>query len=439
LNIEYYLQPDYWYGTAESIRIWFMREIFIGQSLINLAAVAAGFFLAWVIARPLKPSLTEIIASHNLKHTTSGRFLTALEQILTFAFATILLWLFMAVFRHLGLKIYLLNLFESLLVAWVLIRLLTSVVRKAYWARFIAFTAWTVAALHILSLLKPTLVLLDNFAISVGDARLSLLLFMKAFFILFVMVRLALMVSVILKERISALDGLTPSMQVLLSKTITITLLVIAALIAISSLGIDIYTFAFIGGAVGVGIGFGLQKVVSNLVSGFVLLLDRSIKPGDVIAIDDTYGQIREMGARYLSIVTRDGAEYLIPNEDLITRQVINWSFSSTHLRIKIGVGVAYDSDVHQVAGLMIAAAQSIDRVLGEPPPVCQLKNFGENAIEMDLRFWISDPENGIANVSSAVRMAIWDAFKANGVIIPFPHRVVKILDQPPGNKLERR
>jgi small-conductance mechanosensitive channel len=145
------------------------------------------------------------------------------------------------------------------------------------------------------------------------------------------------------------------------------------------------------------------------------------------------------MGARYLSIVTRDGAEYLIPNEDLITRQVINWSFSSTHLRIKIGVGVAYDSDVHQVAGLMIAAAQSIDRVLGEPPPVCQLKNFGENAIEMDLRFWISDPENGIANVSSAVRMAIWDAFKANGVIIPFPHRVVKILDQPPGNKLERR
>jgi small-conductance mechanosensitive channel len=407
-----------------------MREIFIGQSLINLAAVALGFLLAGVIARPLKPKLSKIIVSRNLKQTTSGRFLNALEQTLAFVIATVLLWLAMAVFRQLGLKIYLLNLFESLLVAWVLIRLITTIVREPYWARVFAVAAWTVAALHIVSLLKPALTMLDSLAINIGDSRLSFLLLIKAGIILFIMVRLALMVSTIIKERISTFEGLTPSMQVLLTKAITITLTVMAILIAMTGLGIDLYTFAFIGGAVGVGVGFGLQKVISNLVSGFVLLLDRSIKPGDVIAIDGTYGQIKEMGARYLSIVTRDGAEYLIPNEDLITRQVINWSFSSTHLRLKIGVGVSYDSDVHQVIGLMTAAARNHDRVLDDPPPVCQLKNFGDNAIELELRLWIKDPENGIANVSSAVRVAIWDVFKANGIDMPLPQRVVKILDQ---------
>ena len=180
------------------------------------------------------------------------------------------------------------------------------------------------------------------------------------------------------------------------------------------------------------GIGLLMGGFFTRDISGIIILMDRSIKPGDVIAIDGTYGQIREMGARYLSIVTRDGAEYLIPNEDLITRQVINWSFSSTHLRIKIGVGVSYDADVHKVMELMIKAARVNERVLGDPQPVCQLKNFGDNSIKMELRFWISDPENGIANISSAIRMAIWDAFKANGITIPYPQRVVHMTDQSP-------
>ena len=430
MNTEQLMQPEYWYALAESTQLWFAQEIFIGQSLINLAAVLVGFVLGWLIARPLKPRLSLITASRKLEHTTTGRFLLALEQTLGFVFTTVLLWLFIAVFQHLGLKIYLLNLFESLLIAWVLIRLITSIVREDHWAKLIAFTAWTVAALHILSLLRPTLVLLDNLDITLGNTRLSALLFIKAAIILFIMVRLALLVSAVLRERISSLEGLTPSMQVLLSKTLTITLTVMAALIAISSLGIDLYAFAFIGGAIGVGIGFGLQKVVSNLVSGFVLLLDRSIKPGDVIAIDNTYGQIREMGARYVSIVTRDGTEYLIPNEDLITNRVVNTSFSTTHLRIKIGIGVSYDSDIHKVIELIIAAAKDNNRVLNDPQPACRLINFGDNAIELELRFWIRDPENGIANVSSALRIAILDAFKANGIEIPFPQRVVHIEDQ---------
>jgi small-conductance mechanosensitive channel len=430
LNIEHLLQRDYWHAMSESIWNWFVREIFVGHSLINLAAVAACILLAALIARSLKPKLSVIVEKRISKHTTLSRFLSALEQILTHATAIVLLWLVLVVFGQLGLKTYLLNLVESLLTAWVSIRLITSILHQAYLGKFIAFTAWSVAALHILSLLNPTLVLLDNLAIHVGDARLSVLLLIKTIIILSVLVWLALGISGIFEKHISTIDRLTPSMQIFLSKVITFTLTIMAVLITVNSLGIDLYAFAFIGGAVGLGIGFGLQKVVSNLFSGLILLLDRSIKPGDVIVIDDTYGRIRSMGARYVSIVTRDSAEYLIPNEDLITHQVVNWSFSSTFIRLKIGIGVSYDSDVHQVMGLMVTAAKNTDRVLDDPQPICQLKDFGDHAIELELRFWIRDPENGIANVSSAVRMIIWDAFKANGIKIPFPQRVVHMAVQ---------
>jgi len=438
MNIEHLLQRDFWQSIAESVWTWFDREIFVGQTLINLVAVAASIFVGWLIARSLKPKVAMIIEKRILKNTASGRFLSALEQILTYVIAVILMWLALVVFQQAGIRIHLLDLFESLLIAWVLIRLITSIVREPHWARLIAVLAWTIAALHILSLLNPTIALLDKVAITVGDTRLSVLVVIKTIISLSVLMRLAFSVSSLREKRISTRERLTPSMRVLLSKSITITLVIMAVLITISSLGINLSAFAFIGGAVGLGIGFGLQKVVSNLFSGLILLLDRSIKPGDVIAIDDTYGQIKSMGARYVSIVTRDRTEYLIPNEDLITHQVVNWSFSTTLLRLKIVIGVSYGSDVHQVMGLMIAAAKKIDRVLTNPQPVCQLKNFGDNSIEMELRVWICDPENGINNVSSEVRVAIWDAFKANGIEIPFPQRVMHMSAKPAEEKIEK-
>ena len=419
------LQRDFWINLAESTWSWIVREILVWHTLINLIAVVACMLLAGLIAHWLKPKLLRYLENRTLEQTALGRFLDALAQILTHMIAVVLLWVALVVFQRFGFKIYLLDIIESLLIAWVFIRLSTSIVQDRHWARFIAFIAWTVAALHILSLLDPTLVLLDRLAITIGDTKLSALLFIKTVIILTVLIKLALSVATLLEKRISTDERFTPSMQVLLSKVITITLIVMAVMITISSLGIDLSALAFIGGAIGLGIGFGLQKVVSNLFSGLILLLDRSIKPGDVIAIDDTYGQIRSMGARYVSIVTRDSTEYLIPNEDLITHQVVNWSFSTTFIRLKIGVGVSYGSNIHTVMTLMVAAASKIDRVLEDPPPVCQLKDFGDHSIDLELRFWIKDPENGISNVSSAVRLAIWDAFKADGIEIPFPQRVV--------------
>ena len=425
MDIANIMQRDYWIALGESIRVWIMREILVWHTLVNLVAVVACLLMAGLIAQWLKPKVLRYIENRDLKQTALGRFLDALAQILTHITAVVLLWIALAVFQAYGLRIYLLDIIESLLIAWVFIRLFSSIVQDKSWARFIAFIAWTVAALHILSLLDPTLVLLDRLAVTIGDTKLSALLLIKTVIILTVLIKLALSFATVLEKRISTSERFTPSMQVLLSKVITITLIVMAVMITISSLGIDLSAFAFIGGAIGLGIGFGLQKVVSNLFSGLILLLDRSIKPGDVIAIDDTYGQIRSMGARYVSIVTRDSTEYLIPNEDLITHQVVNWSFSTTFIRLKISVGVSYGSNIRRVMTLMVAAASKIDRVLEDPKPVCQLKDFGDHTIDLELRFWIRDPENGISNVSSAVRLAIWDAFKADGIEIPFPQRVV--------------
>jgi small-conductance mechanosensitive channel len=431
LDFEKLVQPEYWKALSLSVYQWFLREVLSIDALLELIVVLACIPLAGLIARPFKPKIARLIEAHKWADLPVGRFLGALRQVLTFAVTIVLLWLALIVFRQFELSSRILNTAVSLLSAWVLIRLVTSVVREATWARYIAVFAWTLAALHILSLLQPALALLDSLAVTLGGVRISLLLIIKAVILLTILLRISLSASGLLEKRIKTLEGLTPSIQVLLSKALKITLLVTAVLVTVSSLGINLSAFAFFGGAIGVGVGFGLQKVVSNLVSGVILLLDRSIKPGDVIEIGQTYGRIQSLGARYVSVATRDKTEYLIPNEDLITTQVINWSFSNTLVRLKILVGVSYDSDIHEVMRRMVEAALGIPRVLKDPRPVCQLKNFGDSAIDMELRIWISDPENGVSNVSSAVRVAIWDSFKAHGIEIPFPQRDLHIKSQP--------
>jgi small-conductance mechanosensitive channel len=198
---------------------------------------------------------------------------------------------------------------------------------------------------------------------------------------------------------------------------------VIAVVAAMSGLGIDLTAFTVFSGAVGVGVGFGLQKVVSNFISGIIILLDRSIKPGDTISLGDTFGWIRELRARFVSVVTRDGREYLIPNEDFITREVINWSFSNDLVRLDVPFGVSYESDPHQVSALAIEAAASVPRVETAHKPVCWMTAFGDSSLDFVLRFWIRDPQNGLTNIRGQVLLALWDTFQANGVQIPFPHR----------------
>jgi small-conductance mechanosensitive channel len=168
--------------------------------------------------------------------------------------------------------------------------------------------------------------------------------------------------------------------------------------------------------------------VVSNLVSGVIILLDKSIKPGDVISLGETFGWIKTLGARYASVVTRDGREFLIPNEDLITNQVVNWSFTNDYVRLDIAFGTAYNDDPHLVRRIAIEAARSVPRVSNARPAVCHITGFGDSSVDYILRFWITDPASGLTNVRGLVYLALWDAFKAAGISIPFPQRELRML-----------
>jgi small-conductance mechanosensitive channel len=233
----------------------------------------------------------------------------------------------------------------------------------------------------------------------------------------------------LLDHRIRKARSLTPSIQVLMGKLMKSTLVVVAFVIALKSIGIDLTAFAVFTGAIGVGIGFGLQKLVSNLISGIILLLDKSIKPGDVIEVGESFGWVSSLGARYASVTTRDGKEWLIPNEDLITQRVVNWSFSHDRLRLPITLGISYHSDVRKAMALAVEGAKAAGRVLKDPEPVCRLMGFGDSSVDLELRIWINDPSAGVINVRSEVLLEVWDRFHANNISIPFPQRDLHIKD----------
>lgn len=318
---------------------------------------------------------------------------------------------------------YLLAVVAKLTAAWVLITLLAGLIRNKFLYRVVAISAWTIAALSILGLLEPVSSALDSLAIVLGGLRVTPLLVMKTSVLLLISIWAAVAVSDFLDRRMQRAADLTPSIQVLIAKLIRFFLIALAIMVAVSSVGIDISALALFSGAVGVGIGFGLQKIVSNLVSGVILLADKSIKPGDVISVGDSFGWVVTMGARYTSVNTRDGREILIPNEDLVTRQVVNWSYSNEQVRLEVSFGVSYGSDPHVVRRLAMEAAGNIPRILKDPEPICHLVAFGDSSLDFSLRFWISDPTEGLSNVRGAVMLALWDAFKQEGIEIPFPQR----------------
>ncbi|MBN9049199.1 MAG: mechanosensitive ion channel [Rhizobiales bacterium] len=318
-------------------------------------------------------------------------------------------------------RTYLLRVGIGLTTAWVMINILASVIHNQFVNRVVAVSAWTIAALSILQLLEPVTNSLDSMAIVVGGLRITPLLVVKTTALLAVALWASNAVSNFLDRRLQHFSDLTPSIQVLIGKLIRISLMTLTVIIVLSSMGIDLSVLALFSGAVGVGLGFGLQKIVSNLVSGIILLADKSVKPGDIISVGDHFGRVSNMGARYTSVDTRDGREYLIPNEDFITQRVANWTYSSDLVRLSVTFNSTYDSDPHEAQNAAVEAALSIERVIAKPSPVCMLTAFGSTAIEYELWFWIRDPAAGITNVKSDVLLALWDQLAGKGVKIPKP------------------
>ncbi len=326
---------------------------------------------------------------------------------------------------------YLISVATSLASAWLIIHLIASLIRNRFIVRVVAVTAWTVAALSILGVLESTLAALDSVAIVIGGLRLSPLVVIKLSIFTLLTVWAAIGISNFLERRIGRAPDLTPSIRVLIGKLVRLTLITGAVLIVLGAAGIDLSALAIFSGAVGVGIGFGLQKIVSNFVSGVILLADKSIKPGDVVSVADSYGWVSGMNTRYISVVTRDGREVLIPNEDLVTQRVTNWSYTRDEIRLDVTFSINQDErgDPHRVSRLAVAAAAGVARVLAKPAPVCHFVSYDAKALNFLLRFWINDPIQGTTNVRSAVLLAVWDALKREGIAVPSQVQDTRLLE----------
>jgi small-conductance mechanosensitive channel len=315
----------------------------------------------------------------------------------------------------------------TILMALTLVRLFTDEMKNRFWAKILAIAIWVYAILlasfslfHFIDFWQSFLQGVD---FQLGHVRFSLLQVQRASFLLLALYWLSKNLRILFHFLVTVKSGLTPAFQILLYRLGSIFLFSACVVIVLTYLGLDLTVFALFSGALGLGLGFGLQKVFANLVSGFILLADKSIKPGDVIQLKDTYGWINFLGSRYVSVITRDATEHLIPNENLITGEVINWSYSQNLVRLKVPVGVAYGSDLEKARELMLAAAADTPRVLKDPQPACLLTGFGDNAVNLELRVWINDPQHGIGSVKSDLFWGIWRRFRDHGLEIPFPQR----------------
>jgi small-conductance mechanosensitive channel len=323
---------------------------------------------------------------------------------------------------------YMLMVSAKLALAWLIIRLTTSVIRNAFIVRLVSFSAWLVAALSIIGQIEPAMEILDSDAVSVvlGGLRLTPLVLIKLGALLIVALWVTNIASNFAESRINRSSDLTPSIQVLLIKMIRMGLMVLAIAIALGAVGINLSALAVFTGAAGVGIGLGLQKIVANFISGLILLVDKSVKPGDLVTIGDSSGRISAMKTRYISVAAGDGREFLIPNEDLVTQKVVNWTYTDNNTLVKVLFGTNYEADPRLVCKLAIEIAAAAPRAIKNKPPNCILTEFAEAGMKFSLTFWISNPD-GMDNVKSDVMLALWDAFKREGIKVPYPVREIRV------------
>ncbi len=321
---------------------------------------------------------------------------------------------------------YLLGVAAKLALAWLIIRLVTSVIRNSFVVRLVSLSAWLVAALSILGQLGPTIDMLDSVSIVLGGLRLTPLLLIKLGVLLVVALWLSNVASNFAESRITKSSDLTPSIQVLLVKMVRLALIIFAVAVAMSAVGINLSALAIFSGAAGVGIGFGLQKIVANFISGIILLADKSVKPGDLVTIGDSSGRISAMKTRYISVAAGDGREFLIPNEDLVTQKVTNWTYTDKNTLVRVNFATHYDADPRLVCKLAIDIATAAPRAIKLKPPNCLLTEFAESGMKFSLTFWIADPD-GMDSVKSEVMLALWDVFKREDIRLPYPVREIRI------------
>lgn len=337
-------------------------------------------------------------------------------------------------------SLHLLNIAIPLLVSMAIIQLSVYMLRYVFapsgWLqtseRFIATVVWIGLALHITGYLTELFKLFDQLGFSVGNQRVSLLLVMQGTIAVVVTMLAALWLGRLLESPIMAAEKLDMNLRVVLSKLVRSVLVFIGIMIGMTMAGIDITLLSVFGGALGVGLGFGLQKIASNYVSGFIILLDRSIHLGDVLTVEERYGKVTGLTARYLVLRGLDGTESIIPNDSLISSTVINHSLTDKLQLVSLPIQISYESDLEQAMAILVEIAKQHPRVIKEPPPKALIKGFGDSGIDLKISLWIIDPEEGQLSLSSELYLAIWKKFQETGIEIPYPRRDIRILGSMP-------
>ena len=421
---------------ALSMDVW---EAFIGQGttviVLKVLLLAAAALVAFFVHRYSQQALSKrfqkkgLSVPHNLLLNSGERLALPLSGLFAVLLGRI-------AFRVAGFETPLLDILIQLLIALAFVRMIVYSLRVGIapgpalkaWEKLISTSIWAFVALHLVGWLPAVESFMDQLAFTAGDSRFSLLMLVKFVVLCGFYLLLALWLSGFIETRLKKSQHINISMQVGIAKITRVVLLFIAFMLALTEAGLNLSSLAVFGGALGVGLGFGLQKIVSNFISGFILLGDRSIRPGDVISVGNTYGWVKQLKARYIVVRNRDGVETLIPNENLVTSDVINWSYSDRRIRVRVPVQISYNDDPEEAMAIMEKAATVSNRVLKMPEPVVRLMEFADSGIALELRIWLTDPEEGIGSIRSDINLAIWRGFKEAGITIPYPQRDVHLL-----------
>lgn len=413
-----------------------LEALLTPASLLQLAAVAIAILLAWWFSRQLRNTDKARLAL--VQTGLQARFTEAVLIASPHVAALVLISAFGGVLHALKAQSGIVDLAITLAGLMLLIRVAVYLVRLSIgnrtkgWGNLITFVIWAVLALHVLGWFDPVVQALDSVGVKTGKGKITLWSVLKLLFTVGAFILVAVWLARWFERRLMAMQGLALSMRIGIAKFSQAFLIALSILLGLNAAGLDLTTLNVLTGAIGVGLGFGLQAIVANFISGFVLLMDRSIKPGDVISFTgmpgtstEGFGWVQELRGRYVVVRDRDGVETLVPNQTLITNSVINWSYTDPRVRLKLPVRVSYRDDPEQALAVLLKASEDHPRILRDPPPVSRMMGFNDYGFDLELRFWISDPQEGVNNVRSDVNRAIWRLFKENGITIPVAQREV--------------
>ena len=396
------------------------------EMLIELAALAGIAFAVWFGLRRLRQGLSEVRGWHDMLAGSDWNRLVLPASMLPLVLIGRLLigqWQ----------NVHLFNLAVPLLLSFLAIQVCFFILRHAFKPtrilhfveRLVSWLVWGAFALHLAGYLDEVIFVLNSFGFNIGKQHLSLYTILTGLLSLAATLVLALWLAHFIEHRVIGSMPLTGNIRLALTKLARSVLVLMAVLVALPLVGIDITVLSVFGGALGVGLGLGLQKIAANYVSGFTLLLDQSVRIGDMVEVGPHYGEVREIATRYTVIRSLDGSESIIPNETMITTPVVNRSLTDKDNLLLLPIQVAYSSDLERVRSLLLDILQQHERVLDTHAPNVRLKSFGENGIDLELAVWIADPEEGEANLRSDLNWQIWAVFKREGIEIPYPQRVV--------------